>query len=53
MGRELRNGGYDSLHCSRGGIGVVACDVLGFLIEISERAPKPSHAHGGSTFFFA
>ena len=31
------------------GIRVVACDVVGFLVEISERAPKPSYAHGGST----
>ena len=49
IGGELLDGGCDSLHSSRGGIRVVACDVFGFLIEISERAPKPSYAHGGST----
>jgi len=48
MGGELLDGVGDSLDYSRGSIGFVACDVIGFLIEISERAPKPFYAHGGS-----
>jgi hypothetical protein len=34
MGGEPIDGDRDTSHCSSGGIRVVACDVLGFVVEI-------------------
>jgi hypothetical protein len=46
---ELIDGGCDSLDHSRGGVRVLASNVVGFLVKISERAAKPSYAHDAST----
>src|SRR5271165_5604879 len=49
LGREEVDASRDALHNLRGGLRIVAGDVVGFFVEISERAPKPSYPHCAST----
>jgi hypothetical protein len=49
MGAKSLNACDDTFHYSRRRSRVVTRDVRSFLIEITERAPKPPYLHRAST----